>query len=119
MKVKCKANEQLLRLAEGVTFLMKKKYSEGILLMGSCQLNFKYSLARHLRFLHNLLNNALAFANFSLAQHQDALALYQQILPEPSTDTTAASYNICICQGILKYNQGYRDESLLLFEQAK
>lgn len=69
MKVKSKANDQLLKLAEGVTFLMKKKYAEGIVLMGSCQLNFKYELACHLRFLSNLLNNALAFANFNLSNH--------------------------------------------------
>lgn len=51
MKIKSKVNDQLLRLAEGVTFLMKKKYAEGIVLMGSCQLNFKYELACHLRYL--------------------------------------------------------------------
>jgi hypothetical protein len=51
MKIKSKANDQLLRLAEGMTFLMKKKYAEGIVLMGSCLLKFRYSLKCHLRFL--------------------------------------------------------------------
>jgi|JI9StandDraft_1071089.scaffolds.fasta_scaffold1016763_1 hypothetical protein len=32
---------------------------------------------------------------------------------------SAASYNICICKGILKYNSRLREDSLLLFERAK
>ena len=49
-------------------------------------------------FLNNLLNNALAFGNFSLGNHRIALGLYENISPQDeSTDMTAASYNICIC----------------------
>jgi hypothetical protein len=69
IKIKSKANDQLLKLAEGVTFLMKKKYAEGIVLMGSCLLHFQFELSSHIRFLNNLLNNALAFANFNLNNH--------------------------------------------------
>lgn len=37
VKVKHKNIDHLLKLAEGVTFLMKKKYGEAILLIGSIQ----------------------------------------------------------------------------------
>jgi hypothetical protein len=49
--------------------------------MGSCLIDFQYSLTTHIPFLSNLLNNALAFANFSLANHQTALELYLKIIP--------------------------------------
>jgi hypothetical protein len=48
---------------------MKKKYAEAILLVGSCDLDFKYTLKEHSVFLQNLSFNALAFANFSLGNH--------------------------------------------------
>jgi hypothetical protein len=69
LKVKSKPTDNLLKLAEGVTFLMKKKYAESILLVGSCDLDFKYTLKEHSVFLQNLSFNALAFANFSLGNH--------------------------------------------------
>lgn len=73
LRVKSKPTDNLLRLAEGVTFLMKKKYAEAILLIGSCELDFKYSLREHSNFLQNLSLNALGFANFSLGNHESAL----------------------------------------------
>jgi len=76
MNVKSKATDQLLRLAEGVTFLMKKKYAEAIVLMGSCEINFSHELKLHMPFLKNLKSNALAFGNFSLGNHEIALELY-------------------------------------------
>ena len=98
---------------------MKKKNAEAIVLMGSCQLDFNHQLSVHAPFLKNLLNNALAFGNFSLGDHKTALQLYEQITPEEkSTDMTAASYNICICEGILEYDREKREESLSLFEKA-
>ena len=70
-------------------------------------------------FLNNLLNNALAFGNFSLGNHGVALELYEKILgEEESTDMTAASYNICICEGIIANERGEKEESLNLFEKA-
>jgi tetratricopeptide (TPR) repeat protein len=88
-------------------------------LIGSCELDFAYELECHVPFLKNLLNNALAFGNFSLGHHQQALELYELITPnEPSTDMTAASYNISVCEGILAFNRGNREGSLAIFEKA-
>ena len=117
-KIRCGATDQLLKLTEGVTFLMKKKYAEGQLLLGACELNFMHSLADHLPFLRNLLHNAMAFAHFSLGNHPDALALYLRLTPEPSTDPTAADYNVHICQGILHHRQHNRQLALESFEKA-
>jgi tetratricopeptide (TPR) repeat protein len=109
MRVRSKPTDQLLKLAEGVTFLMKKKYAEAILLVGAAQLQFAHSLAGHSPFLLNLHANALAFAHFSLGNHQAALALYRQIVrDDPSTDFTASNYNIAICEGILHYQGAKR-----------
>lgn len=80
INVHSRPTDQLLRLAEGMTFLMKKKYAEAIVLMGSCQLTFTHELTPHLSFLQNLLSNALAFGNFSLGNHETALALYSKII---------------------------------------
>lgn len=68
-KIKSKVTDQLFKLSEGLTFLMKKKYAEAIDLMDSCEINFKYELAHHVPYLKNLLNNALAYGNFSLGNH--------------------------------------------------
>jgi hypothetical protein len=38
IKVRSKPTDNLLRLGEGLTFLMKKKYAEATLLLGACQL---------------------------------------------------------------------------------
>lgn len=98
---------------------MKKKYGEAIVLMGSCEINFKYELAQHVPYLQNLLNNALAYGNFSLGNHETALQFYQKIMHnEPNTDSVAASYNICICEGILAYQNGDRDLALECFEKG-
>ena len=71
--IRSKPTNQLLRLAEGVTFLMKKKHAEGLLLVGSVQLNLKHSLAHQELFLNNLCHNALGFGNFSIGNHLHAL----------------------------------------------
>lgn len=73
MKVKSKPTDNLLKLAEGVTFLMKKKYAQAILLIGSCQLDYHHSLAEYTTYLYNLYYNSLAFGNFSLGNHDQAL----------------------------------------------
>jgi hypothetical protein len=105
--------DQLFKLSEGLTFLMKKKYAEAIVLMGSCEIIFKYELAHHVPFLKNLLNNALAYGNFCLGNHEIALQFYHKIdHNEPNTDSVAASYNVSICEGILAYQNGHRDQAL-------
>jgi tetratricopeptide (TPR) repeat protein len=95
---------------------MKKKYAEAIMLIGSCELDFKYSLREHSQFLQNLSFNALAFANFSLGNHDSALELYRRMgKDDPSTDMVAAQYNISICEGIMHYRKKNSDEALRCF----
>ena len=87
--------------------------------MGSCDLKFSHELECHMNFLTNLCNNALAFGNFSLGNHQTALELYGAIVPnERSTDMTAVAYNISICEGILAHQKGNKEEALSTFEKA-
>ena len=69
MRIRSKPTDNLLKLAEGLTFLMKKKYAESILLLGSCKLDFHHSLAKNSPFLNNLCLNGLAYGNFSLGNH--------------------------------------------------
>jgi len=92
---------------------MKKKYAEAIVLIGSCQINFKYELAHHVPYFQNILYNALVYGNFSLGNHETAHQLYQKITHnQPNTDLVPASYNICICEGILAYNNCEMDLAL-------
>lgn len=72
-KLKSRPTDNLLKLAEGLTFLMKKKYAEAILLIGSCQLDFQHSLQEYSSFLCNLYLNSLAYGNFCIKNHETAL----------------------------------------------
>ena len=118
LALKSNPTDQLLRLAEGVTFLMKKKCAEGILLVGAVTLTLKHSLADHGPFLDNLKYNAMGFGNFSIGNHLCALEQYRLITVESDTDMAAAEYNIALCEGILHHKNGQHSQATEAFERA-
>ena len=73
----------MLKQSEGMTFLMKKKFGEAILMIGSISVeNFKESKENN-DYLMNLFYDSMGYGYFSIGDHKTALTTYKKIKLSP------------------------------------
>lgn len=94
-----KALEKFRMFTEGVTFLMKRKYKEGVDQLSNLITNFASS-----DFLRPLLYSYRAYGLICLADHGKALSDLQTIEKMSALDK-ASTYNKVICEGIMNASQ--------------
>lgn len=62
-----------------MTFLMKKKFGEAILMIGSITLPTYSHIKVHAHYLNNLYYDSMGYGYFSVGDHKTALSTYKKI----------------------------------------
>ena len=118
MNLNNKSTATLHKLTEGLTFLMKKKFGEALLMIGSID-SAVFKGYHDCVFLKNLCHNALGYAYFSLGEHEESLKIYQNIqLDQSDENHKPFFYNIHLCEGIQCVKDGKLEEAIKTFESA-
>lgn len=119
LKIDNKATLCLFKIAEALTFLMKKKYGEALLLIGGTDIEIYRKINGDFQFIKNLHYSALGYAYFSLGEHKDALNMYKKIqILEGNQEHLPYLYNKRLCEGIIAYQENKIEESIKIFESS-